>query len=120
MQITDRIINDFEKMSEIKLKELHHGAFVTVKLAKHITKGVVTKAPYFIVDHIAGAHQTIETACGVWWMEVDKVRYSLEDFNVIKNNYNDHSITPFDFERGGKKKALIAKANELLEQAKNI
>ncbi|MDB4352464.1 hypothetical protein OAA60_03425 [Porticoccaceae bacterium] len=94
MKATDEFIEQFEAPKLCDLIELSYGNLVRVKSGHEDYEGEVTASPYFICSFACNYPNNEELAAnGGWWVEVGKIRYSLNDYNVIKNKYNNHSIT---------------------------
>ena len=94
MKATKSFIEQFEAPELSDLVKLSYGNVVRVKNGYENYEGVITKAPYFSCNHVCNYPENEEIgANGVWWVDINKKTYSLEDYNVIENRYNDHSIT---------------------------
>ncbi len=94
MKATDKFISQFEAPEFSDLLKLKYGNKVEVKSSYQDFIGEVTRSPYFTVEHVCNYPGSEELAArGAWWVEVDGKSYSLQDYNVIDNSYNNHSIT---------------------------
>ena len=94
MKATKRFIDEFEAPALKSLMELAFKNLVRVKSGHEDFEGVVTKSPYFICEYACNYPGNEDLAAGAgWWVEVEGTTYSLNDYNVIPNAYNNHSIT---------------------------
>ena len=93
MKMTESIIKSFEEPSNSRIMKLTKNTKVAVKSGHENFQGVITSPPFFSVDHATNYPDSPNCIGGTWWLMVDGKRYSLMDYNVIPNSYNDHSIT---------------------------
>lgn len=85
-------MDGFERLSESNLRKFSAADMVELNSNGYIRTSKVTRAPYFIVDHILTLSDDVKSAGGCWWIDIDGSRTSLMDWNVVPNKYNDHSI----------------------------